>query len=105
MTKHFNPEFRQEVAELVVDKGYSVREAADAMSVGKSTVDRWVRDLRKERNGEETQGAPISEERRRIRELERKNQQLRMEKEILTIPQGHVEATALLMSDSMNGLR
>jgi transposase len=59
MTKHFNPEFRQEVAELVVDKGYSVREAADAMSVGKSTVDRWVRDLRKERNGEETQGAPI----------------------------------------------
>jgi len=28
MTKHFNPEFRQEVAELVVDKGYSVREAA-----------------------------------------------------------------------------
>jgi transposase len=29
MTKHFKPEFRQEVAELVVDKGYSVREAAD----------------------------------------------------------------------------
>ena len=56
MTKHFNPEFRQEVAELVVDKSYSVREAADAMSVGKSTVDRRVRDLRKERNGEETQG-------------------------------------------------
>jgi transposase len=39
MTKHFKPEFRQEVAELVVDKGYSVREAADAMGVGKSTVD------------------------------------------------------------------
>jgi transposase len=69
------------------------------MSVGKSTVDRWVRDLRKERNGEETQGAPISEERLRIRELERENQQLKMEKEILK------KATALLMSDSMNGLR
>jgi transposase len=99
MTKHFNPEFRQEVAELVVDKGYSVREAADAMSVGKSTVDRWVRDLRKERNGEEIKGTPISEERRRIKELERENQQLKMEKEILK------KATALLMSDSMNGLR
>ena len=95
MTKHFNPEFRQEV----VDKGYSVRKVAVAMDVGKSTVDRWVRDLRKERNGEETQGAPISEERRRIRELERENQQLKMEKEILK------KATALLMSDSMNGLR
>jgi len=41
MTKHFKPEFRQEVAELVVDKGYSVREAAEAMSVGKSTIDAW----------------------------------------------------------------
>ena len=100
MTKpHFKPEFRQEVAELVVDKGYSIREAAEAMGVGKSTVDKWARDLRKERNGEETQGAPISEERRRIRELERENQQLKMEKEILK------KATALLMSDSMNGLR
>jgi len=29
MTKYFKPEFRQEVAELVVDKGYSVREAAE----------------------------------------------------------------------------
>lgn len=105
MTKHFTPEFRQEVAELVTDKDYSVREAADAMGVGKSTVDRWVRDLRKERNGEETKGTPISEERRKISALEREIQQLKMEKEILKIPQGHVEATALLMSDSMNGLR
>jgi len=99
MTKRFNPEFRQEVAELVTDKGYSVREAADAMNVGKSTVDRWVRDLRKERSGEETAGTPIPEERRKISALEREIQQLKMEKEILK------KATALLMSDSMNGLR
>ncbi len=52
MTKrHFKPECRQEVAELVLDKGYSVKEAADAMSVGKSTIDKWVRQLRKEREG------------------------------------------------------
>ena len=99
MTKHFKPEFRQEVAELVVDKGYSIREAAEAMSVGKSTVDKWARDLRKERNGKETQGAPISEERRKIAAMGREIQQLKMEKEILK------KATALLMSDSMNGLR
>jgi len=99
MTKHFKPEFRQEVAELVVDKGYSVREAADAMGVGKSTVDTWARLLRKERNGEVIQCTPISEERRKILVLEREIQQLKMEKEILK------KATALLMSDSMNGLR
>jgi len=100
MTKrHFKPEYRQEVAELVLDKDYSVKEAADAMSVGKSTVDKWVRQLRKERNGVTVEASPISPEMRRIKELERENQRLKMEKEILK------KATALLMSDSMNGLR
>ncbi len=46
---HFKPEFRLEVAQLVVDKGYSVREAAEAMNVGKSTVDKWARQLKLER--------------------------------------------------------
>jgi transposase len=40
---NFKPEFRLEVAELVLNKGYSVREAAEAMDVGNSTVDKWVR--------------------------------------------------------------
>jgi len=99
MTTHFKPAFRQEVAELVVDKSYSVREAAEAMGIGKSTVDKWVRNLRKERNGEETHDTPISEERRKISALEREVQQLKMEKEILK------KATALLMSDSIKNLR
>ncbi|OUR88712.1 transposase [Gammaproteobacteria bacterium 42_54_T18] len=100
MTKrHFKPEFRQEVAELVLDKGYSVREAAEAMSVGNSTVDKWVRLLKKERNGIETKSTPISDEQRKIKQLERDIQRLKEEKEILK------KATALLMSDSMNGLR
>ncbi|MEY8214641.1 MAG: transposase [Colwellia sp.] len=61
MTKrNFNPEFRNEVAELVLDKNYSVREAAEAMNVGKSTVDKWARLLKKERNGIETKSTPIS---------------------------------------------
>ena len=54
------PAFRQEVAELVVDKNYSVRDVAEAMGMGmgKSTVDKWARQLRKEHNGEETQNHP-----------------------------------------------
>jgi len=38
----FTPEFKLEAAPLVVDPGYSVRAAADAMSVGKSTMDKWA---------------------------------------------------------------
>jgi transposase-like protein len=68
---HFKPEFRQEVVELVVDKNYSIREAAEAMGVGKSTVDKWARQLRQERNGDNVKALPILEERRRIRDLKR----------------------------------
>lgn len=39
MTKlDFKPEFRQEIAELVVDKNLSIREAAEAMALEKSAI-------------------------------------------------------------------
>ena len=47
----FSAEFRLESAQLVLDQGYSVREAAEAMNVGKSTMDKWVRQLKDERAG------------------------------------------------------
>ena len=96
----FTPEFRHEAAQLVVDQDYSIREAAEAMGVGKSTMDKWVRQLRVERDGGQVKSAaPITPEQRKIRELERKIHRIETEKEILK------KATALLMSDSMKGLR
>lgn len=95
----FNPEFKVECAQLVLDQGYSVREAAEAMNVGKSTLDKWVRKLKAERGGELTTGKPITEDQREIAELKRQIKRLEMEKDILK------KASALLMSDSMNGLR
>jgi len=47
----FSPEFRLDSAQLVVDQNYTVRDAADAMGVGKSTMGKWVRQLRAERYG------------------------------------------------------
>ncbi len=41
--KHFTPEFRSEIAQLVINKHYSVREAAELMNVGKSTLDKWAK--------------------------------------------------------------
>lgn len=95
----FSAEFRLESAQLVVDQGYSVREAAEVMGVGKSTMDKWARQLRKERNGESPQASPMTAEQRKIRELEQKIRRIEREKEILK------KATALLMSDSMDNLR
>ncbi len=95
----FKPEFRLEVAELVVKQGYSVREAAEAMNVGKSTVDKWVRQLKSEHQGITPQGSALTPDQRKIKELEKKIRQIEEEKEILK------KATALLMSDSMRGSR
>ncbi len=87
------------MAQLVVDQVYSIREASSAMNVGKSTVDKWVRQLKNERNGIADQPNALSPDQRKIKELEKRIKQIELEKEILK------KATALLMSDSMNNLR
>jgi transposase len=96
---NFKPEFRLEVAQLVLDKGYSVREAAEAMDVGKSTVDKWARQLKQERDGIAPSASPMTADQIKIRELEKKIRRIEEEKEILK------KATALLMSDSMRNSR
>lgn len=95
----FSAEFKLEAARLVCEQSYTVREAAAAMGVGKSTMDKWVRQLRQEQLGVSSKAKPITPEQCKIRELEARIKKLEREKEILK------KATALLMSDEMNGLR
>ncbi len=97
--RRFDPDFRLEAAQLVVDQHYSIREAAEAMNVGKSSMDKWVRQLRQERQGKSPGASPMTPDQRRIKELERQLKRVEMEKEILK------KATALLMSDELNDLR
>lgn len=54
MTKQrnrYSTEFKLEVIALVTEQGYSIRQAAEAMGVGKSTLDKWVRQYRQEKQG------------------------------------------------------
>jgi transposase len=95
----FTPEFKLESAQLVVEQNYSIREAANAMNVGKSTMDKWVRQLRNELNGTATHPTALTPDQRTIRALEKRIRRVELEKEILK------KATALLMSDSMNNIR
>jgi transposase len=69
---NFKPKFRLEVAQLVLDKGYSIREGADAMDVGKSNVDKWVRQLKQERSGLSPNASPMTSDQIKIRELEKR---------------------------------
>jgi transposase-like protein len=94
----FSAEFKLESAQLVLDQNYSVREASKAMGVGKSTMDKWVRQLKNERNGIANQPNALTPDQQKIKELEKKIKRIELEKEILK------KATALLMSDSLNNL-
>ena len=79
----FTPEFRLEASQLVVDQNYSVRQAAEAMNVGRSTMDKWVRQLKDERKGVTSSATPLTPDQRKIRELEKQIKRIEMEKEIL----------------------
>ena len=91
----FSPEFRHESAQLVIDQSYSIREAAQAVGIGHSTMDRWVRQLRYERNGQTPKASAMTPEHKRIKELEKRIRDIEEQNEILK------KATALLMSDSL----
>lgn len=95
----YSAAIKLETAQLVVDQGYTQEDAAKAMGVGKSTVSKWVTQLKQERNGQSPLASPMTPEQIEIRELKKQIQRIELEKDILK------KATALLMSDSLSNSR
>lgn len=92
----YPPEFRLEAAQLVVDQNYTAKEAASAVGVGISTIGKWVKQLREERDGITPKQSALTPEQREIKELKKKLRRIEEHNIILK------KATALLMSDSLN---
>jgi transposase len=90
----YSAEFKLEASKLVLDDNYSVQEAATAMNVGLSTMNRWVKQLKKERQGISPKASPMTSEHIEIRELKKELKRLHRENEILK------KASVLLMSDA-----
>lgn len=99
MSKVFTAEFKLEAAKLVLDQNYTYSEAAKAMNISLSAINRWVKSLRMERQGKTPPGLPLTPEQTELREMRKRIQRLEMENEILK------KATVLLMSDSLNSSR
>lgn len=97
--KTYPREFRLEASQLVLDKDYSVTEAAQSLGVSHSAIRKWVKQLKEERQGKTPTGSALTQEQQRIKELENKVKRLEEHNTILK------KATALLMSDSINLLR
>lgn len=94
----FTAEFKLETAQLVVDQGYSKRQAAEAMNVSLSAIEKWVKQLKGERKGISTQSNPLTPEQIQIKALEKKLKRAELENDILK------KATALYMSDWLSDL-
>jgi transposase len=79
--RQFTAEFRRSAIGLVVDQNYTPQDAARRLGVGQSTLDYWLKQHRK-RNG--AIGAVEEKDlRKRVAELEKENQRLKLEREIL----------------------
>ena len=78
--RKFTDEFKRDAAALVLDTGRPIAQVARELGVYESSLGRWVAQLRADRG--ETEGL-TTEERARLRELERENADLRMERDLL----------------------
>lgn len=79
--RRYSPEFREEAVKLVIDSGRRIADVARELGIHDGTLGNWVAVYRREHAGDEPE-LGVSE-RARLRELERVNQELRMENEFL----------------------
>ena len=66
----YTAEFKRAAADLVVNQGYGIREASEAVGVGQSAIRKWVLQLRGEQSGVTPKGSAITQEQQKIQELE-----------------------------------
>ena len=79
--RRFSPEFRDEAVRMVVRGDRPIAQVARELGINSGTLGNWVATYRKAHPVEDE---PLAvSERVRLRELERENQQLRMQAEFL----------------------
>lgn len=79
--RSFSPEYKEQVARMVVEESRAIPSTAREIGVNEQTLRNWVNEYRKNHAGDEP---PLTlSERARLRELEKKVRELRLEKEFL----------------------
>lgn len=94
----YTKEFKEEAVKLVTEAGLSIPEAARRLSVGKSTIEYWVK---KARNGglSDNGKKAVTAEEMEVNRLRREVAELKMERDILK------KATAYFAKESLKGTR
>jgi transposase len=78
--RKFSPEYRDEAVKMVIETGRPIAEVARDLGINEGTLGNWVTQYRRDH--------PVSEElgvtdRARLKELEKENRELRMERDFL----------------------
>ena len=81
--RSFDPSFKLEVAKMIKEQGLSVEHVCQSMSIGPTTVRRWLEQYEAECSGQPGIGRALTPEQQRIRQLEQENRQLRGDVDIL----------------------
>ena len=81
--KVLTTQFKQECVNLVVNQGDGVAQAASAMNVGLSSIQRWVAQCSQEIKGITPQTRAITPEQQRIQLTEAENRQLKRDNDLL----------------------
>ena len=79
--RSFTPEYKEQVARMVVEESRAIPSTAREIGVNQQTLRNWIAGYRKHHAGDEP---PLTiSERTRLRELEKEVRELRLEKEFL----------------------
>jgi transposase len=82
--KHFSPAFKLEIAKLMVEEQYSIKQACEASGAGETAVKRWKQQYLAEKAGNPLpKKSALTEEQREIQQLKQRIKQLETEREIL----------------------
>ncbi|SNQ50193.1 transposase [Frankia canadensis] len=80
--RRFTTEYKNEAVKLVIDSGRPVSAVAKDLGINEGTLGSWVATWRR---AHQTEDEPLTmSERARLRELEKENRELRMEREFLS---------------------
>jgi len=80
----FTPAFKLEIAKLMVDENYSIKQACEASGAGETAVKRWKQQYLAELAGKPLPNAQaLTPEQREIQRLKQRIRQLETEKDIL----------------------
>lgn len=81
--RSFDTGFKLQVVQMINEQGLSVRQVSRDMNLGETAIRRWVQQFEAEQLGQSGIGKPLTAEQQRIRQLERENQQLKQDNDLL----------------------